>query len=140
MVSAFSNITLTTPLTANICLKILVLIQSIKCLISDCLFNKLIFDFETMVENNPAADEFDSLGWISDNTTCPSCNSPAVEYEADDETEKIKFICTDCNWELLTSYKRCESFKLYPRGDRQKLEIILVNEEGEEVSKSERWV
>jgi len=78
------------------------------------------------------------MRYLADKLRCPNCNSPRVAYEGNDNTEKIKFSCSMCNWEIETSYNQCEAYGLLNPRDRspKPVEIILLNEEGEVVKRS----
>ena len=67
---------------------------------------------------------------------CLRCDSSSVEYEANDSTKSISFICTNCDWRINTTYGAAEAVGFDPYG-RKKMEIILWNEQAEEVRKSE---
>ncbi|MBD2411191.1 hypothetical protein FACHB389_06755 [Nostoc calcicola FACHB-389] len=76
-----------------------------------------------------------SLEHLQKHLNCYKCNSPKIDYEANDHQQRITFICQQCQWSITASYLAARRYGFEPVPELRTAEVVVLNNEGEIASR-----
>lgn len=76
-----------------------------------------------------------SLEHLQKHKTCYRCNSPKIDYEANDHQRQITFICQQCQWSVKASYLAARRYGFEPEPELKKAEVVVLDDNGQIASR-----